>query len=71
MSIIMKNIGGYRRAHYITRDEADKMVADGAAVQHTGYDIFEQTSEEYQVKVMQPKRSSRKKVDQETTEGEA
>ena len=72
MSIIMKNIGGYRRAHYITRDEADKMVADGAAVQHVGYDIFEEQTADYAVKVMTPKRGTRKKAeDQETTEDEA
>jgi hypothetical protein len=71
MSIIMKNIGGYRQAHYITQAEAEKMVADGTAIKHYGYDIYEEQAAEYITKVMQPKRSYRKKSDQASTEDEA
>jgi len=72
MSILMKNIGGYRRAHYIIQDDADKMVAEGTATKHPGYDIYEEQDAEYAVKVMAPKRGTRKKADdQEATESEA
>ena len=65
MPIIMKNIGGYRQAHHITQDDAEKMVAEGKAIKHPGYDIYEEQAAEYIVKVMTPKRSYRKKSDQE------
>ena len=72
MSIILKNIGGYRRAHYIIQDDAEKMVAEGAAIKYPGYDIYEEQAAEYAVKVMAPKRGTRKKSDdQEATESEA
>ena len=71
MSIIMKNISGYRRAQHITQAEAEKMVAEGTAIKHYGYDIYEEQDAEYVTKVMTPKRSYRKKSDQASTEGEA
>ena len=72
MSILMKNIGGYRQAHHIIKDDAEKMVAEGTATKHPGYDIYEAQDAEYAVKVMAPKRGTRKKADdQEATEDEA
>jgi hypothetical protein len=48
------------------------MVAEGTAIKHYGYDIYEEQDAEYAVKVMAPKRGTRKMADdQEATESEA
>jgi len=63
MSIIMRNQNGMRRAHFITTDEAEKLVKSGHATKHAGYDIYEACEpNEYETKVMEPVKAKRKKA---------
>lgn len=62
MSIIMKNQGGYRRAHFITQDEAEKLVKAGKAFKHGLYDIYEESDATYTTKVMEPVKAKRRKA---------
>ena len=46
MPILMKNIGGNRRAYTVTQDEADRMVRNGDAVQDRVHSrIYEEVTE--------------------------
>ncbi len=63
MSIIMRNQFGLRRAHFITTEDADKLVKEGKAIKHGLYDIYEESDAgEYETKVMTPAKSKRKKA---------
>ncbi len=55
MAVIMRTQNGYRRAHFITQEDAEKLVAKGLAFKHTGYEIWEETEGAvYATKVMEP-----------------
>lgn len=69
MSIIMRNHLGLRRAHFITTDEAEKLVKEGKATKHGLYDIYEEADAgEYETKVMTPVKSKRKKASDEDSD---
>jgi hypothetical protein len=55
MAIIMRTTNGYRRADFITAADAEKMVEEGKAFKHAGYEIWEETDGAvYATKVMEP-----------------
>ena len=63
MSIIMRNHLGLRRAHFITKDDAEQLVKEGKAIKHGFYDIYEESDAgEYETKVMTPVKPKRKKA---------